>query len=195
MFIIKTKEYEGNELPRAINFGCGRNLLKNHLNIDMEDFSQEGLTFAQGDLINPQELPNDYFGIIEAQMVLEHIHIDVLPTVIYTMSCTLVYGGKVHVTVPNFEYFAHNLPVKTCPEAKFTLEDLIFLREATFQLLDPVFDTHQASFRGHQSLWTPDMAQYLFNSEGFRVEFLSEKEPILQFYAEKRGQFSVAMGV
>lgn len=196
MKIINSIDSE--EIPKKINFGCGNNLLDGFLNIDKDSIinhNSKPFWFANGSLINPQVLPNNYFDIIEAKMVFEHIHLDVVPSVIYTMSCLLVKDGMVHVTVPNFEYFASNYPVYTCPDAKFGLSDLIFLREATFQLLDPMLSSENTTYRSHQSLWTPDMANYWFRSEGFEVEFARTKEPILEFFAIKKNNFSISLEV
>jgi hypothetical protein len=188
---------ENESYPRKINFGCGNDFLEGYLNIDSSYIinGRDGYWVAKGLLINPQVLPNNYFEKIEAKMVLEHIHLDIIPSVIYTMSCLLKEKGTVHVIVPNFEYFAINYPVYTCPEAKFGLSDLSFLREVTFQLLDPMLSTDNISYRGHQSLWTPNMANFWFRSEGFEIKFLDTKSPILEFVAVKKDKFSISLEV
>ena len=192
------KSIDGEKMPTKINFGCGNNLLEDYLNIDSDTIintNGENVWLVMGELINPQVLPNNYFDVIESQMVFEHIHLDIVPSVIYTMSCLLKVEGFVHVTVPNFEYFAYNYPVNTCPDAKFGLSDLVYLREATFQLLDPMLSNKNTTYRAHQSLWTPDMANFWFRNEGFEVEFVTIKSPILEFFATKKNKFSMALEV
>lgn len=183
----------GSYLPNKINFGCGNNLLDDYLNIDVVEPSNNTSNYVIGigQLTNPQVLPNDYFVGIKAQMVLEHIHIDILPSVIYTMSCLLRDKGIVQVDVPNFQFFAEQFANRE----NFELKDLLFIREATFQLLDPMLILDESTqFRGHQSLWTPRFATYLFNSEGFAITEMEEDSPILSFIAEKQNRFSIGIG-
>ncbi len=183
----------GEILPTKINFGCGNNFLKDYLNIDvcipMIIHEEDHLFVYEGELLNPQSLPNDYFDSIKAQMVFEHIHPDVIPTVIYTMSCILKVGGEVHVTVPNFEYFIKNYPVSS--SKGLNIQKLQFLREAMFQLLDPVFKSdYSTSHRGHQSLWTLEIAKFWFESEGFLIKKSTTNNLILSFTAVKKDKFS-----
>lgn len=182
------------QLPTRINFGCGNNLLVDYLNIDataIREMKPDEYFVAIGELLNPQDLPNDWFTEIKAQMVFEHISIDIIPSILYTMSCLLKIDGRIDITVPNFEYFALNF--EKYNSNKMTIEDLIFIREATFQLLDPLLVN--ISGRGHKSLWTTNLAKLLFESEGFVLEIdkKSISSPILKFKAVKKNKFSMPM--
>ena len=187
---------ENESLPRKINFGCGTNFLTGYLNLDANinhTKNCDGFHVYEGELLNPQLLPNDHFEHIKAQMVLEHIHPDIIPTVIYTMSCLLIDGGTVEVTVPDFEFFMRNIP-----KGPFDIQKLVFMREATFQLLDPVFKSdYSNTHRGHSSLWTLELAKFWFESEGFSVKKKrsERKIPVLEFVATKTNSFSVAKGL
>ena len=188
----------GKQCMTKINFGCGTDLLENYLNIDAVDVPRENTTvqFCKNSLLNPQELPNDYFTEIKAQMVFEHIHPDLIPSTIYTMSCLLKMNGVVHVTVPNYSYFAKQFMSIHEDFSAFTLEDLTKMRESMFQLLDPMIQINESTqYRGHQSFWSPAMAKYWFYGEGFSIDSMKTGEPILSFTAVKKDKYSVAKNV
>lgn len=184
-----------------INFGCGANMLEGYLNIDAAKIQpaicmENNYLFKQSMLLNPQEFHNDYFTLIKAQMVFEHIHPDMIPSVIYTMSCLLKMDSKVLVTVPNFDYFAKKYFLDVPNELdSFKLKDLSLMRETMFQLLDPMMQTNDVEYRGHQSFWTPAMAHYWFEGEGFSIEDMEKDSPVLKFTAVKKSQFTVAKDV
>lgn len=188
-----------NIILNKINFGCGTNLLEGYLNIDATEITDTGggkYHFLKSSLLNPQELPNNFYTEIKAQMVFEHIHPDLIPSVIYTMSCLLKMNGAVHVTVPNYAYFAEQFTTLPIRLKDFTLKDLTKMREAMFQLLDPMIKVNDStSYRGHQSFWTAAMACYWFESEGFTVGGINSTSPILTFTAIKQNNYSVAKDV
>jgi hypothetical protein len=180
------------EYFQEINFGCGNDLIEKVLNIDIENPEPSILKdhqFLSSDLTDPQQLPRNYFKKIIANMVFEHIHPDIIPTVIYVMSNILAPGGEVHVTVPNFEFFVRKINM----DKKFDIQKLMILREATFQLLDPQLKLR--SGRGHQSLWCKDLAEFWFGGEGFIIEHISDEGPVLRFLAVKSEEFSIAKGI
>ena len=193
----KRGQLQENTEVTKINFGCGTNLLEDYLNIDAVDISASGkFHFKQSDLLNPQELPNDFFTEIKAQMVFEHIHPDLIPSVIYTMSCLLQMNGMIYVTVPNYAYFAKQFMSVHENFNNFTLKNLTCMREAMFQLLDPMIKMDSSTaYRGHQSFWTPAMANYWFQGEGFVIKNMVENKPILTFIALKKDKYSVAKNV
>jgi len=194
---MKKKRGQNGNVITKINFGCGTNLLEDYLNIDATDINTNGqFHFKQSDLLNPQELPNDFFTEIKAQMVFEHIHPDLIPSVIYTMSCLLQMDGIVYVTVPNYAYFAKQFMSIHEDFTNFTLKDLTCMRESMFQLLDPMIKMdNSTAYRGHQSFWTPAMANYWFRGEGFNVNDMVEDNPVLTFTAVKKDKYSVAKNV
>jgi len=67
------------------------------------------------------------------------------------------------------------------------------MREATFQLLDPLFREEKG--RGHKSLWTKSFAEFLFGSEGFTLGGCNDRTPILKMSFRKDTEFSVAIGL
>ena len=194
---MKKKRGQNGNVITKINFGCGTNLLEDYLNIDATDINTNGqFHFKQSDLLNPQELPNDFFTEIKAQMVFEHIHPDLIPSVIYTMSCLLQMDGIVYVTVPNYAYFAKQFMSIHENFNNFTLKDLTCMREAMFQLLDPMIKMDSSTaYRGHQSFWTPAIANYWFQGEGFTINDMVEDKPVLTFTAVKKDKYSVAKNV
>ena len=174
-----------------INFGCGSDLLEGFLNIDIvtpDNFKvPDGSCLFVFDMLDSQTLKKEHYELIKATMVFEHIHPAIIPTTIYTMACCLKVGGVIEVTVPDFAYFAekHNC---------FKTLDLVYIkymREAMFQILDPNFNRFKNVGRGHQSLWTKDMARFYFEAEGFQLKFYPCKENgILRFDAVKVNSFT-----
>lgn len=164
---MKLLHFKGDIIPEKMNFGCGANLLPGYTNVDVH-IDQSLLQLAingvfskliavfEGELLSPSSLPLNYFTSIKAEMVMEHIHVDKLPSVLYSLYCHAAPGGVLHITVPNFDALASLWVLNRNPKV---------LREITFQLLDPIMGSKYA--RGHQSLWTEEFAKDLLMSEGW----------------------------
>lgn len=160
-------------LPTIINFGCGSNPKTGMVNIDFQiprcvlDTSREHLDYwlYEGEVTSPHDLPKEYFETIESTMVMEHVHLDKIPNLLYCLFEFLKPGGKLIIVVPNFLSIARMF-VDSCDGAPLNLQGMTLFREITYQLLDPTFDS-TGSARGHQSLWTPGIAHHWLNNEGF----------------------------
>lgn len=159
-------------LPTAINFGCGSSPKKGMVNIDYsipkcitEASSIEwNYWLYEGEVTSPHDLPKEHFETIEATMVMEHIHLDKIPNILYCFYEFLKPGGKLIIVVPNFRSIA-KMFVDSWDGTPLNLQNMTLFREITYQLLDPTFES--SSGRGHQSLWTPEIAYHWLNNEGF----------------------------
>lgn len=160
------------EIPRVINLGCGSELKEDQVNIDIympdcvQYHAKDGdYWLFQGELLTPHELPKNYFKAIYATMVLEHVHLDKIPNLLYCLYEFLQPNGKLHIVVPNFRLIA-KMFIDSCDENPFDLKKQSLLREITYQLLDPTLGEIESA-RGHQSLWTPESAYCWLSCEGF----------------------------
>ena len=164
-------EKPSGEMPNKLNFGCGSQIQKEQVNLDIS-IPIRGLTpfsvdcwVLEGEITSPHDLPKNHFKIIYATMCLEHIHLDHIPNTLYCLYEFLQSGGILKIIVPNFRAIAQNY-MATADDDIFDLTKLKALREITYQLLDPTLESG-ASARGHQSLWTPELAYYWLSSEGY----------------------------
>lgn len=159
-------------MPPNLNLGCGTKLLPDFVNLDTHIPSSainstvyNQCWVFQGEIESPHDFPKDHFKYILADMVFEHIHPDKIPNLLYCLFEFLQPEGKLKIIVPNFRSIAH-MYVNTCDEQSFDLPKLRLLREITNQLLDPTFESG-GSARGHQSLWTPEIAHFWLKNEGY----------------------------
>jgi predicted SAM-dependent methyltransferase len=192
------------EMPRTLFFGCGGDIQDKAVNVDL-DFTRTQIDRAilgantwlmVHNFLSPENLPVAYFDHIEARMVMEHIHLDHVPSVLYTMNTILAQNGKLHIIVPNFEALA-KLGTELLTEKDVWLDrDFRRYRELNFQILDPILTDSPG--RGHKSLWTKGIARIWLESEGFTVESMSmfgAYGMFLDIRAAKLTEFSQATGI
>lgn len=160
------------EMPKVINLGCGSELKEDQVNIDVHIpdsvryYSNiKNCWIFQGEILSPHELPKNYFKTINATMVMEHVHLDNIPNLLYCLYEFLQPNGKLYIKVPNFKQAA-KMYMDSCDLGSFDMSKLTLLREITYQLLDPTLDSNEGG-RGHQSLWTPELAYFWLSNEGF----------------------------
>ena len=154
---------EGN-YPTKLNLGCGRDLKKDYLNLDIsfgdcrwEEAKMSDYSLAEGRISSPDDLPFNHFTRIRANMVLEHVHPDLLHTFIYHLRQSMVTGGALVAVVP----YLIGTVAGFSEDSEDHLEEL---RRITYYLLSPQLgDTSNQ----HLSCWTVQYARYLFLSEQF----------------------------
>lgn len=165
-------------LSEKLNFGCGSELLDGYLNIDVkipdnahEKFSGKtilGYEAWEMNLVSPQQLPKNHFIEIRAHMVLEHIHYALIPNLLYCFASAAKHNCILNIVVPNFERMAIDL-VKL-KERDFDLGHLQTIQEITNEFLFPNMNNQP----GHMSIWTPAIAKYWLNAEGWDIASIHE---------------------
>jgi hypothetical protein len=170
-------------IPDKINLMGEPTFKKKYLNVGLYAdvvYDSKDCWFFHGELMNPIDLPRNYFKEICCEMSLQKVHNYNLPAVVQTMSQLLVPRGVVHVTVPNYAFFALEHP----EEEEVDMDMLERIRNASIKLLDPVLNDSQNKHIQNKSLWTPKFAEYLFNACGFTLYDMEDVSSILWFKAE-----------
>jgi predicted SAM-dependent methyltransferase len=103
-------------------------------------------------------------SVIEAENLVEHLHVDEVPSVLFEWNRVLCPGGYLHILTDDFERIAHTFgQVRRLR----TLKQMDLFKQVTYFVLDPSFTP---SSLGHKSLWTKALAKRFLESEGFEVE-------------------------
>jgi predicted SAM-dependent methyltransferase len=114
-------------------------------------------------------------------MVLEHVHIDLVPTALYQISRVLAPGGFVDITVPDFDYFVQKY-LNNKGKLTKTMNFHNFYN-ITYNLLAPEIDP---KIRTHQALFTEEFLTILLVDDGFvNVETVRKAGGILTVWAFK----------
>ena len=164
-------------LPTKLNFGCGTKIKEGWFNFDLfvdkkyvdivcEDYYDTWV--VSGSLQSPHALPHNHFTEIYAEMVMEHIHPDMIPNTLYCLYHSLAPLGKLTIIVPNFYSLAKKL-VDIVENTNPHTPRLV--RNINNEMLDPTFENIGYS-HGHQSIWFPDMAKYWLSNEGFLIDHI-----------------------
>lgn len=166
-------------LPDILHLGCGSDIMENAVNIDTNiNFSsyltetKSNVVIYEGDINGPQDLPKKHFSRVEAHMVLEHIHQDLIPNLLYCLCNFLQDNGVLVATVPNFGYLAeriHRASDWSCVPNVISLQSF---REAVNEFLCP----NMCGMVGHQSVWVKAVATMWLNAEGFALVDWAESE-------------------
>lgn len=175
------------EMPKKLHFGCGSNFLEGYVNLDShinEDLIPIDTYVMQGVLTSPQAFPRNWFTEIKAEMVMEHIHPDLIPNLLYCFNNIMEDDGRLYIVVPNFVKLAEELLEAECMGGVFNLAKLKMIREVTNEFLYP--NMHKGV--SHQSIWTPNMADYWLRAEGFKsfaIRYIGDKEYHMEILALK----------
>lgn len=154
------KKLNSVSLQTKLNLGCGSDVKEGYTNFDMSisdvvlQHTKGETSIIIGDILDIHEFPSNFFTEVYAQMVFEHIHLHVVPTVLYQLHCVMAPGAKLIIIVPDFTHIIESFR-----------KSLLSLEECTYQLLDP--NLNSKSGRGHQSLWTDTQATIWLEKEGF----------------------------
>lgn len=92
------EHFDYNKYPDKLNLGCGFDIRKGYLNIDLQPFHSPDLV---ADICNLKMLPSNYYKEIIAQDCLEHIPRPETQSVLLEWSRLLKPGGKLLLRVPN----------------------------------------------------------------------------------------------
>lgn len=163
----------GSTLPDVLHLGCGSCILSDAVNVDTNismDIKKGRIKIPanswvyEGEIIGPQDFPKKHFKRIEACMVLEHIHPDLIPNLLYCLCNFLQDNGVLIATVPNFSHITScisNLSNKN----EWAIKDHAFFRELNNELMCP----NMCGMGGHQSVWIQSVAKRWLNAEGFML--------------------------
>lgn len=174
------------KLPTFMNFGCGGDIKMDVMNVDaLCNYDiPVGAWVAESEMLNPVGVPQNHFTKIDATMVFEHIHPDLIPSTLYTMRCALRENGEIHAVVPDFAEIAaaitRSSPYKSLTERRD-------YRRAACHLMDPqlTLSTESLPFWGHKSVWTEGFAFQMFTGEQLIVKSIDKKDMNLYIIATK----------
>jgi len=159
--------------PLKLNFGCGSDIKEGWCNVDAhidQDFDYSHLKdtwILEGKIVSPHALPSNHFESIDAIMVMEHLHYDLIPNTLFCLYRFLKDNGTLKIIVPNFLKLAKDL-IQNEAVPKGSLEYVDNIRNINNEFLDPTFED-MGFIRGHQSIWTPRLAERWLRNEGYRV--------------------------
>lgn len=167
-----------------LNLGCGDDLRKGFLNIDIEpnhtkpsdensvvilspgdEYLSSELDsqtyFLQGDITELDQLVG--FGTadhIKALYVVEHIPVDKLYSMFWSWNRALKMGGTIEIVVPDFEalieYYQRDKSLTT-------------FRVMVYELVSSLESTP------HTACWTPEWLEHFLQAEGFDVVKVDRK--------------------
>jgi hypothetical protein len=181
---------EGDFVPDIIHLGCGSYFMRGAMNIDTS-INRKGFMVCpkksmvyQGEITSPQDLPKKHFKRVEAHMVFEHIHPDLIPNLLYCLCNFLQDNGAIVATVPNFMHLSNRL-VQLYYKKNWRHKHFEEMREINNEFLCP----NMCGMTGHQSIWTIDTATMWLNAEGFELVSWtpSDNKMHIHFEAIKRG--------
>lgn len=156
------------EFPKRMNLGCGKKMLNDCINIDtgFDDMVDKECWVFDGIITCPQDLPSNWFDYIFAEMVMEHVHPDGIPNLLYCLQNMAAPGGRLVIIVPNFFELAKEL---ICTEdSDLNIFDLKRIREINNEMLMPYMGDKPGM--AHQSIWTMKMAKYWLENEGWKID-------------------------
>lgn len=167
--------YVNGKCSTLLNFGCGSKIKEGWFNVDAfidknYDYGELKDTWImKGKVLSPHSLPNNYFTEILAEMVMEHIHPDMIPNTLYCLYHSLAPGGKLVIIVPNFFSLCYKLvDIETiCASMdKYDIKYYDTIRNINNEMLDPTFED-VGFLHGHQSIWTTKLAHRWLTNEGY----------------------------
>lgn len=181
-------------MPDVLHVGCGSDIMENAVNVDSKLPGFVGLTgwyppknvmVLEGDITSPQDLPKKHFKRIEAHMMLEHVHPDLIPNLLYCFCNFLQDNGALVATVPNFAELAARVIRAADWNSVPNMQSLASFREATNEFLCPTM----GAMVGHQSIWVRSVAEVWLNAEGLAlVDWQESKNKMhVTFKAVKKG--------
>lgn len=161
------------EFPKKMNLGCGKKMLTDCINIDtgFNDMIDEECWVFDGIITCPQDLPSCWFEYIFTEMVMEHVHPDHIPNLLYCLQNMTAPGGRLVIIVPNFLELAKEL-VEANFDDDLDILDLKRIREINNEMLMPYMGDKPGM--SHQSIWTPKMARYWLGNEGWKIIKIEE---------------------
>jgi len=165
--------YSNGTCPTKLNFGCGSDVREGWFNVDAnisQDYDYSDLKdtwIIEGKVVSPHALPHNHYEHIDAIMVFEHLHPDLIPNTLFCLYRFLKENGTMKIIVPHFVQLAKDL-VDNEKMVDTTLEYVDNIRNINNEFLDPTFED-MGFIRGHQSIWTPRLAERWLRNEGYRV--------------------------
>ncbi len=166
-------------MPHRLHFGCGSDIREGFVNLDIHipPFCVKVAEYnpshfgdywiIEGNILDKPYFPPEWFTAIHANCVFEHIHLDEIPTILYTLNKMLHKDGILCIIVPDFTILA-----RTMLENK---NDITTLRRVTYEFLSPTLSGTQGD-TPHKSIWTEETAKNWLGSEGFKIQSIKPYE-------------------
>lgn len=143
-----------------LNVGCGDDILEGWDNCDSYPSDD---SVIEADLLTLRGIKSNHYEHVRLHMVLEHVHVDLISTALHQVSRVLDIGGKVEITVPDFDYFLSLYNNKANNKLDTTLGMMAY-KEVCYQLLDPELDPKLTT---HQCFFNWDFLKFSLLQEGF----------------------------
>ena len=168
-------------VPDRLNLGCGWDLRKGYLNVDIHDFHKPDLV---ADVTQLDMLPSGHYREIVAQDVLEHLPRTTTVTVLQEWSRLLVEGGSLHLRVPSVIDLAELMKK---PEHQDIAQQELFV-QSLFGTQAYTEDTHYTTFterllRHYLAKAQLEVSQWglldgwLFEVDAVKVPYVPETPP------------------
>ncbi len=155
-----------------INVGCGEDLQKDMLNVDLQIPQTKKLCefdFIQADIIDLYGTVGGGWDGIRAIYVVEHIPVDSLYTLFFNWNLCLKMGGELKIIVPSFDAIIslyQNDPISH-----------ITFRTLVYELMGGPNDKNSPDFYHHTSVWNKHWLEHYLECEGFEIISSEEGMP------------------
>jgi len=132
---------------------------RSYYNSNINIMKKPGINFSCSDIISFLENTEKMFHIIIADRVFEHFSYDQIPYVLYLCKEVLYDGGKIEITVPNFQ------------QVFDVVDQINYISDNPLDFNRKMIDVHTELFNTpndpHRSIWTMHLATYYMEIEGF----------------------------
>jgi len=147
--------------PNKLNLGCGFDIRKGYLNVDLNDFHNPDLV---ADVTDLRELPESYYKEIIALDILEHIERSKTLHVLINWNRLLIGGGKLTLQVPSLIGL---LELLKCNQNNIS---------KSMELIQCCFGSQQYDGDYHYTSFTEQIIKFYLSEAGFRINNISVKD-------------------
>lgn len=171
---------------KRLNIGCGNDLLEGYDNCDAKP---ENDRIKKADVVILENIRTNYYDEVLMKMILEHVHIDLIPTALFQAHRVLKPGGKLEIISPDFDALVDRY-LKIRGKLNNTKNFFLF-KDIVYNLLDPEI---REGAKTHQSVITKDFLKMSLEAEGFIIRKIGKyqnEEMILYCVAQKYGDYSI----
>jgi SAM-dependent methyltransferase len=160
---FEIRKYLASAAAPKINVGCGRNILKGWLNVDL--FPRMGM--VRLDASRRWPIPDGTFAACLCEHMIEHVSKSTAQVMIAEMFRTLRSDGVLRIVTPDLTAFARIVLSDSSSETVTYIRGLEIFRERTpitkCDAVNEIFYNY-----GHQYIYTPDELCRILSDAGFR---------------------------
>lgn len=158
-----------NNSQLKLNLGCGGNLKKDYLNIDVKKETEipnpNKYDYREGDCGDLHFISDKSVDEIYTKYLIEHIHVLDIKEYLFEWRRVLKEDGELVLIFPDFDKIVN--AYSHCKELQ-TLDDFMELLSLIYHLLNPTQKNLVKSDQ-HRSIATIKLITVMLNSEGFKI--------------------------